>query len=373
MKHHWASISSNGSKLDIQHLEGIGVTRITTSRLETQVLSAGDRTLEPVIFLHGNVSAGTIWEELMLELNRQFWCLAPDLRGFGKADSDALIDATRGVMEWVDDLEALADALDIEHFHLVGHSLGGMVTWGALAQLSDRLLSATLIAPGSPYGFGGTHGEEGNPNNKEFTGSGAGIVNPNLVAKINEGDRTENDPLFSPRVVLNRLVWKPDFRPAREEDLLTAMLQVHKGPKRYPGDYTESNLWPGTAPGKWGAANAISPKYNQQLVEQLLAIDAKPNLLWMQGEDDLVISDTSYSEPGFQGKMGVRPDWPGAEMFPPQPMVSQTRSVLDRYEDRGGIVTRLMVPDSGHSPFLEKPNLVIPELKKHLLQSRTKH
>ena len=33
---------------------------------------------------------------------------------------------------------------------------------------------------------------------------------------------------------------------------------------------------------------------------------------------------------------GVLPGWPGADVYPVQPMVSQTRGVLDRYASAGG-------------------------------------
>ena len=136
----------------IQHLPGIEVSRVRSSRLVTQVLSAGPADGVPVLFLHGNLSAATFWEETMLALPEAFRAVAPDQRGFGLSDRAALIDARRGVADWADDAVALADCLGWQRFHLVGHSLGGCVGWSLLGCHSERLLSVTLVAPGPPGG-----------------------------------------------------------------------------------------------------------------------------------------------------------------------------------------------------------------------------
>jgi pimeloyl-ACP methyl ester carboxylesterase len=47
----------------IHHLPGIEALQIRTARLQSHVLVAGPDTGEPVIFLHGNLSAATFWEE----------------------------------------------------------------------------------------------------------------------------------------------------------------------------------------------------------------------------------------------------------------------------------------------------------------------
>jgi hypothetical protein len=56
---------------------------------------------------------------------------------------------------------------------------------------------------------------------------------------------------------------------------------------------------------------------------------------------------------GTLGKMGVVPGWPGEEVFPPQPMVTQIRNVLDRYREAGGTVQIEMFDGSGHGPIFD--------------------
>lgn len=51
----------------------------------------------------------------MLPMAEDYYCLAPDLRGYG-ATEDLPIDATRGAGHRADDLGALLDALEIGSF-----------------------------------------------------------------------------------------------------------------------------------------------------------------------------------------------------------------------------------------------------------------
>ena len=350
----------------ISHLNGIRSRFIETSRLRTKILETGSSDLFPVIFLHGNASASTIWEELMLELADEYYCITPDLRGYGQSDPEQLIDATRGMMEWVDDLRAMADELGLDQFHLVGHSLGGSVCWGSAAEMGSRIKSITLMAPGPPYGFGGIHGKEGIPNNPDFSGSGAGVVNQTFATYLKNGVRDSDNPIFSPRAVMNRLFWRDGFRPEREEEILTAMMQIHCGEKRYPGDFEESEFWPYVAPGKFGPVNALSPKYNISLAETFLSAGTKPPVLWMYGDQDQIIADKSLSDPGYQGKAGYRDGWPGEGTFPPQPMKQQIRFTLDRYKSKEGRAEEIMIRGAGHTPFLEQPDTVYRAFRRFL-------
>ena len=51
---------------------------------------------------------------------------------------------------------------------------------------------------------------------------------------------------------------------------------------------------------------------------------------------------------------------------PPQPMVTQTRSVLDRYAATGGAYREVVLPDVGHSPHVERPQEFVVALLEHL-------
>ncbi len=341
--------------MDIPALPGITVRSVTTPRLTTRVLFSGPEDGVPVLFLHGNASSSTYWEEVMLALPPGFRGIAPDQRGYGGADRSAKIDARRGMGDFSDDAFALLDALGIAQAHLAGHSLGGAVCFRMLLDQPQRLLSVTLAATGSPYGFGGSKGLHGEPCYPDGAGSGGGIVNPTFTQLMAAGDRSSDNPQASPRVVMNSFYWKPPFKPAREEALLSGLLAEHVGPQAYPGDMTPSPNWPNVAPGQWGPANALSPLYAGD-VSRLNHITPKPPVLWVRGADDQIVSDTSLFDMGTLGALGAVPGWPGAEVYPSQPMVSQTRAVLQAYQAHGGHYEEVVFADCGHSPFIEKPD-----------------
>lgn len=338
--------------MTIPTLEGVTAQTLSTDRITSRVLFSGPEGGVPVLFLHGNASSATWWEEVMVTLPENYRGIAPDQRGFGDADPEKKIDATRGMGDLADDAVALLDLLGIEQAHLVGNSLGGSVIWRLLIDCPQRFLTATVVAPGSPFGFGCTKDLEGTPCNPDYAGSGGGLTNPELLKRLGSGDRSLESQ-FSPRMAIRLVLVKPPFIPAREEALLSSMLTIHLGEKDNPGGFTQSAHWPHVAPGVWGAANALSPKYADD-VTQLYAATPKVPVLWIRGSHDLAVSDTAASCPGTLGSMGLLPNWPGMEVYPPQPMVGQTRAVLSRYAEAGGSFQEHVIQDTGHLPFIEK-------------------
>jgi len=337
----------------IPTMEGVTAKTITTNRITTRVLFTGPEDGVPVLFLHGNTSSATWWEETMVALPDGYRGIAPDQRGFGEADLEKKIDATRGMGDLADDAVALLDHLGIEQAHLVGSSLGGYVAWRMMMDYPERFLTVTMADPGSPYGFGGTKDVDGMPTTPDFAGSGGGLSNPELIQRMKDGDRSM-DSQFSPRAVIRALLVKPPFVPPREEELLSSLLSTHIGEQDVPGDSVPSPNWPYMAPGIWGATNAISPKYAGD-VSKIYDGRLTAPVLWVRGSHDLVVSDTAASDPGFLGKMGFIPGWPGDDAFPPQPMIGQTRAVLEEYAAAGGSYKEVIIEDAGHVPFIEKP------------------
>jgi len=295
--------------------------------------------------------SATWWEETMVALPPKYRAIAPDQRGFGGSNPAVKVNAVNGMGDFVDDAIALMDHLGYGRFHLAGNSLGGLVAWWMMADRPGRLISVTLPGPGSPYGFGGTKDAHGTPTNDDFAGSGGGLINPVLLQGLVDGDRSADLP-FSPRTVLRRLVWGPPFIPDREDALLDAMFQVQLSETAMPGDKEISPNWPYVAPGNWGPTNAMSPKYVGDLVERILAAEHKVKVLWIYGANDVAVSNSAASDPGSWGPTGLLPGFPGAEEYPPQPMMDQIRTLLDDYTRHGGSYQEVAVEGSGHVPFL---------------------
>lgn len=363
--------------VDVDTLPGIEARTVTTSRLRTRVLvrqplapgaPAGKPGHPVVLFLHGNLSSATWWEETMLSLPPEYAAYAPDQRGFGGADPDVFVDATRGLGDLVDDAVALLDHLGVARVHVVGSSMGGSVVWQLLMAHPARFLSATQVAAGSPYGFCGCRGIDGQPTCPDVAGSGAGLVRPELIDRIRAGDATM-DSRFTPRSALRALVVKAPFVPAREDALVASMLSTHVGDRAVPGDAVASEHWPYFAPGRWGIYNALSPRFAGDPA-RLATIEPKVPILWLRGSDDMAVSDTSASDPAVRGAMGIIDQYPGAEIYPGQPMVSQIRAVLDGYRQAGGQYREVVLDDVGHAPYVEALDRFNAEFHPFLAGSR---
>lgn len=334
-------------------LPGITHKMVRTPHLDQHVYFSGPENGIPVVFLHGNFSAALYWEKTMLDLPAGYHGIAPDLRGYGWTE-DKLVDATRGMRDWSDDLDDLLVTLGIEKAHLVGWSMGGGVAYRFITDHAPKVLSVTLISPVSPYGFGGTKDRVGTPCYEDFAGSGGGVVNPVFIQRIQMGDRSSDDP-NSPRTVINAFYYKPPYRAEREEDYLTAALMEKTGADKYPGDFVPSANWPNVAPGTKGVVNCWSPKYLKNDVPEFLAVHPKPAILWLHGDSDLIVSDNSMFDLGGLGKLGYVPGWPGDAVYPAQPMVSQTRAVFDEYGRRGGTYKEVVIANAAHGAHIEKP------------------
>jgi pimeloyl-ACP methyl ester carboxylesterase len=332
-------------------LPGVTARRVATPRLAVNLLEDDRLDGEPVLFLHGNVSAAAFFQTTLLALPSGFRGMAPDLRGFGDSEP-APVDATRGLGDYADDLAALVDVLDLPTFHLVGWSMGGGVALTYLLGHPHRLATVTLVNPVSPYGFGGSTGVDGRLVSPDGAGTGGGTVNPEFVARLAAGD-TSTEAGSSPRRVLRAHYVKPPFVPEHEDMYVGAMLSTRVGPHHYPGDSRPSENWPGVAAGSSGVLNTMSPIHLR--LDGIDGVHPKPPVAWIRGDSDVIISDASTYDMAQLGALGVVPGWPGADQVPPQPMVSQTRHVLDRYAAAGGRYREVVIPAAGHSPHLEKP------------------
>src|SRR6201995_3694505 len=345
-------------------LPGIIARRVPTDRLTSAVLEVTGRTGPPVLFVHGNVSSSLFWQPTMLALPPGLRPLAIDLRGFGDTDP-APVDATRGLRDYSDDLAAAIAALGLDTVHLVGWSMGGGVVLQYLAARpgAHRAASLTLVDPVSPFGFGGTRGVDGILCDPYGAGSGGGSANPEFVERLAGKDRTGQSPL-SPRNVLLAHYVKPPHVPAHLDIFVESMLSTRTGEWHYPGDSRPVEAWPGFAPGERGVLNTMAPTHFR--IAALSGVDPKPPVLWIRGADDVIVSDTSLYDLAYLGSLGAVPGWPGEQTWPPQPMLTQPRTVLDGYAAAGGRYREVVIADSGHGPHLDQPEKFLAALGEHL-------
>jgi hypothetical protein len=61
----------------------------------------------------------------------------------------------------------------------------------------------------------------------------------------------------------------------------------------------------------------------------------------------------------YLGKLGAVPGWPGDDACPPQPMLAQIRTVLNRYHNSSAAPVREEVLEGvGHGPLIERSERV---------------
>jgi pimeloyl-ACP methyl ester carboxylesterase len=116
------------------------------------VALAGDRARPPVILLHGFPESHRTWREIAPRLQDKFFLLMPDQRGFAGSDLPQDVEDYKTDL-LVDDIFALADALAIERFALVGHDWGGAIAWGAALRNDPRLTRLAIVNAPHPVIF----------------------------------------------------------------------------------------------------------------------------------------------------------------------------------------------------------------------------
>jgi pimeloyl-ACP methyl ester carboxylesterase len=127
----------------------LGTRRIPLSTGVTLNVAVGGREdAEPILFLHGFPESHRTWRHQLRDLARDHFVVAPDQRGFAGSDKP------QGVENYetdriVEDVVALADALGLKSFTLVGHDWGGAAAW--LAALTHPYRVKRLVIVNAPH------------------------------------------------------------------------------------------------------------------------------------------------------------------------------------------------------------------------------
>jgi 3-oxoadipate enol-lactonase len=112
-------------------------------------------TGEVILFHHGYTGSHDTWPSIVAELADEFRCVMMDARGAGDS---AHPDGGYTIEQYAADVVGMADALGIERFTYLGHSMGGGVGMWLGLEYADRLDRLVLVAP---VGSGGIAPPEG--------------------------------------------------------------------------------------------------------------------------------------------------------------------------------------------------------------------
>ena len=98
----------------------------------------GDETL---VLVNGLADAKESWEAQVPAFAERYRVISYDNRGVGGSSTPP---GPYTTAQMADDLHGLVDALDLDRFHLVGASMGGMIAQEYAIAHADRLLSASF-------------------------------------------------------------------------------------------------------------------------------------------------------------------------------------------------------------------------------------
>lgn len=133
--------------------ERIEPIKIKTKQWTFDALAAGPESGELVMLLHGFPETSLEWTEQLKALGKAgFRAIAPDQRGYSPTARPVEISAYRNA-NLVQDVVEMADALQTDRFHLVGHDWGAGVAWGFAAKHPERLFSLTPVSVPHPDAF----------------------------------------------------------------------------------------------------------------------------------------------------------------------------------------------------------------------------
>ncbi|MBT3273296.1 MAG: alpha/beta hydrolase [Spirochaetales bacterium] len=127
---------------------------IDTGLYSFKAVEMGNPTDEPVILLHGFPETSVMWQRLQeLLAENSYYSIAPDQRGYspgarpaGKSGYEVRLLAA--------DVIAIADNMNIEKFHLIGHDWGSAVGWVVAAEYPERIISWTALSVPHLTSFG---------------------------------------------------------------------------------------------------------------------------------------------------------------------------------------------------------------------------
>jgi pimeloyl-ACP methyl ester carboxylesterase len=100
---------------------------------------------EPLVLVHGYLGGSSQWDTQLPLLSQYFEVITLDLAGYGLANH---LIAPSTMAEHANNVLATLTSIGIERFHLLGHSMGGMVVQEITAQASHRVNKLVLYSTG---------------------------------------------------------------------------------------------------------------------------------------------------------------------------------------------------------------------------------
>ncbi len=117
-------------------------------------MPSGKPDAETLIFLHGFPESHRTWRHQIPHFASRYRCIAADQRGYRGSSSPQDV-ASYTPDRLIGDVFAMADALGVEQFTVVGHDWGGAIAWGTAlgGQMNGRVRRAVIANAPHPAIF----------------------------------------------------------------------------------------------------------------------------------------------------------------------------------------------------------------------------
>ena len=116
---------------------------VTANGLKLHYLDWGTAGKTPMLLLHGLRGHSHSWDDVSAAMCQEFHVLALDQRGRG--ESDWAPDGDYSTDAFVADLAAFCEALNLDSFVLIGHSMGGRNSMAFTAKYPDKVQKLVMV------------------------------------------------------------------------------------------------------------------------------------------------------------------------------------------------------------------------------------
>lgn len=117
---------------------------IETAFGKTHIIACGPKDAIPVVLIHGMTVSSTMWFANAPVWSKKYRVYAIDTIGdFGRSECNRPLSSNADINTW---LNEVLDALNIDKFFLIGHSMGGWIALQYSLQ-SERVRKLVLLAP----------------------------------------------------------------------------------------------------------------------------------------------------------------------------------------------------------------------------------
>jgi pimeloyl-ACP methyl ester carboxylesterase len=134
--------------MSIGHVSFLPSNKITANGMTFSVQTWGDPRATPMLALHGWLDNSASFE-FIGPLLKDVYVIAVDMAGHGLSDHRPGMHNYH-TLDDVNDVFAIADALQIDRFYLLGHSRGAIVASLSAATFPERIIGLVLIEGGVP-------------------------------------------------------------------------------------------------------------------------------------------------------------------------------------------------------------------------------